>query len=113
MGTTILFISDFRIDASQLKPRKKNDLRKKSEKEGAKKMEELTTTIDANSKDDRLLAKVHPNCRTQIVPATRDEWLNRKSKLWSLVQSVDPTEADLTSIIEEKVNLDAFNLREM
>jgi hypothetical protein len=47
-----------------------------------------TTTLDADPEVDRLRTEVHPRHRIAVVPATRNEWLGRKSKLWSLVQSV-------------------------
>lgn len=72
-----------------------------------------TTTLDADYEADRLRTEVHPRHRIAVVPATRNEWLDRRSKLWSLVQSVDPANADLTAITEEKAALDAFNGTEM
>jgi NAD(P)-dependent dehydrogenase (short-subunit alcohol dehydrogenase family) len=68
-----------------------------------------TTTLDADPEVDRLRTEVHPRHRIAVVPATRNEWLDRKSKLWSLVQSVDPATADLTAVTEEKAAVDAFN----
>lgn len=68
-----------------------------------------TTTLDADPEVDRLRTEVHPRHRIAVVPATRNEWLDRKSQLWSLVQSVNPAKADLTAVTEEKAALDAFN----
>lgn len=42
------------------------------------------------------------------VPVSRNEYLDRRAKLWSLIQGIDPETADLEEIAAEKTALDAY-----
>jgi hypothetical protein len=47
----------------------------------------------------------------QRIPASRKEYFERKAKLWSLIQSVNPEHADLDAIRAEATALDIYEDR--
>ena len=42
------------------------------------------------------------------VPVSRNEYLDRRAKLWSLIQGIDPEMANVDEIAAEKAALDRF-----
>ena len=42
------------------------------------------------------------------VPVSRNEYLDRRAKLWSLIQGINPETANLEEIAAEKAALDAY-----
>lgn len=42
------------------------------------------------------------------IPVSRNEYLDRRAKLWSLIQGINPETANMEEIAAEKAALDAY-----
>ena len=51
-----------------------------------------------------------PHSAVTSVPVSRNEYLDRRAKLWSLIQGANPQTANLEEIAAEKAALDSYLL---
>ncbi len=49
-----------------------------------------------------------PAVKLPRVPVSRNEYLDRRAKLWSLIQGIDPEIANMEEIAAEKAALDDY-----
>ncbi len=62
--------------------------------------------LDHNLVIERLPEVQHP--ANTSVPVSRNEYLDRRAKLWSLIQGVNPQTANMEEIAAEKAALDSY-----